>query len=209
MAATTPIYALPYPSPSDPADVPADMQALASRIEAAIGPGTVEGQALVWDNTLKIWKPSADKTAASARTYQGASQNVASGVATMIPFAGTRFDRVPAGMSPHWSSGQPTRLTCRVSGVYLVGCQSRIVTGSGGTMRQIAVVVSTGATAAITGWWNATSSAVRIYPSVTAIWYLNVGEYIELQAFQDSGTNVSWEVGSGETNSALWLAKIG
>jgi hypothetical protein len=35
----TPIYALPYPASSDPADVPLDMQKLADRIEAGGVPG--------------------------------------------------------------------------------------------------------------------------------------------------------------------------
>jgi hypothetical protein len=34
---TTPVLALPYPAPTDPADVPADMQKLANRIEAIYG----------------------------------------------------------------------------------------------------------------------------------------------------------------------------
>jgi hypothetical protein len=33
---TTPIYALPYPAATDPADVPADMQRLANRLEAVL-----------------------------------------------------------------------------------------------------------------------------------------------------------------------------
>lgn len=34
---TTPVYALPYPAATDPADVPADVQALATRLEAVLG----------------------------------------------------------------------------------------------------------------------------------------------------------------------------
>jgi len=45
MGATTPIYQLPYPVPTDPADVPADMQALANRLEAVF-PGLGSGGAL-------------------------------------------------------------------------------------------------------------------------------------------------------------------
>jgi len=37
MSATTPIFALPYPVPADPADVPADIQALANRLETVLG----------------------------------------------------------------------------------------------------------------------------------------------------------------------------
>lgn len=51
----TPIYALPYPAATDPADVPADMGALANRVEAVIVPGTASGQTLVWDNAAKKW----------------------------------------------------------------------------------------------------------------------------------------------------------
>jgi len=62
MPATTPIYQLPYPVPADPADVPADLQALANRIEAAFTPGTVTGQVPVWDNATKTWKTQAGGT---------------------------------------------------------------------------------------------------------------------------------------------------
>src|SRR5215510_14548898 len=55
MPAANPVYALPYPVPADPADVPADMGALANRIEAVVGPGTVNGQTPVWDNATKKW----------------------------------------------------------------------------------------------------------------------------------------------------------
>src|SRR5262245_27166366 len=55
MPAATPVYALPYPVPADSADVPADLQALANRIEAVVGPGSADGQGPVWDNTAKKW----------------------------------------------------------------------------------------------------------------------------------------------------------
>lgn len=51
----TPIYALPYPAATDPADVPTDMQELADRIETVVGPGSASGQVPVWDNAAKKW----------------------------------------------------------------------------------------------------------------------------------------------------------
>src|SRR5215471_11435190 len=36
MSHTTPVYALPYPDPTDPADVPHDVQALANRLEVVL-----------------------------------------------------------------------------------------------------------------------------------------------------------------------------
>jgi hypothetical protein len=62
MAATTPVYQLPYPSAADPADVPADMQRLADRVEVAIAPGSSSGQVLAWDNVSKTWKAAAAPT---------------------------------------------------------------------------------------------------------------------------------------------------
>jgi hypothetical protein len=56
MGATS-VYQLPYPAATDPADVPTDLQELANRIEAAIVPGTANGQVPVWDNVAKTWKP--------------------------------------------------------------------------------------------------------------------------------------------------------
>jgi len=37
MSVTTPVYQLPYPVPSDPADVPADVQALATKLDSVLG----------------------------------------------------------------------------------------------------------------------------------------------------------------------------
>src|SRR5262245_22922245 len=79
--AATPIYALPYPVPTDPADVPADMQRLANRAEAAIQPGTVDGQTMVWDNTLKVWKPAA-AGGGSELAYAERTTNLAVGATT-------------------------------------------------------------------------------------------------------------------------------
>ena len=62
----TPIYVLPYPAASDPADVPLDMQELASRIEVVIGPGTANGQVPVWDNSTKKWVAGSVSGALSA-----------------------------------------------------------------------------------------------------------------------------------------------
>jgi hypothetical protein len=57
MASATPVYQLPFPVPADPADVPADMQALANRIEAVIAPGSASGQIPIWDNAAHKWTP--------------------------------------------------------------------------------------------------------------------------------------------------------
>ncbi|HKE79049.1 MAG TPA: hypothetical protein VKB54_07060 [Solirubrobacteraceae bacterium] len=51
----TATYQLPFPEPTDPADVPTDLKELAERIEAVVGPGTASGQVPVWDNTAKKW----------------------------------------------------------------------------------------------------------------------------------------------------------
>lgn len=51
----TPIYALPYPASTDPADVPADIKKLGDQVELAIAPGNAAGQAHLWDNTAKKW----------------------------------------------------------------------------------------------------------------------------------------------------------
>jgi hypothetical protein len=69
MAAATPVYQLPYPQPPDPADVPADVQRLADRIEAVIAPGSASGQVPVWDNTARAWVAQAK--APNADTLDG------------------------------------------------------------------------------------------------------------------------------------------
>jgi hypothetical protein len=63
---TTPVYQLPYPEPSDPADVPIDLRELADALEAKIAPGSATGQIPVWDNTSKRWVGQAKAPAATA-----------------------------------------------------------------------------------------------------------------------------------------------
>lgn len=66
---TTPIYALPYPTPIDSVDVPRDIKGLADRLEVVlpasatvIGPGTpfpatpVEGQVVDYVNGATVWR---------------------------------------------------------------------------------------------------------------------------------------------------------
>lgn len=47
---TTPVYALPYPAATDPADVPVDMQELAERVEAVLA--TLSSSTLIATQTL-------------------------------------------------------------------------------------------------------------------------------------------------------------
>lgn len=52
----TPVYALPWPElVGEPADAPAALEALATRVEAVVKPGTSGGQVPIWDNTAKTW----------------------------------------------------------------------------------------------------------------------------------------------------------
>jgi len=98
MPAATPIYALPYPVPADPADVPADLGALANRIEAVVGPGSTNGQIPVWDNAAKKWvatAPAANELAyaenATASIGGGASEAAA---AAIVSLPAVTFDGV-------------------------------------------------------------------------------------------------------------------
>jgi hypothetical protein len=55
---TTPVYALPYPAQTDPADVPTDMQELAERIEAVFAPVVTALPGSPYAGQEVTWRPA-------------------------------------------------------------------------------------------------------------------------------------------------------
>jgi hypothetical protein len=101
MAAATTVYQLPYPVPADPADVPADMQALANRIEAVIAPGSASGQIPIWDNAAHKWTPGTPPAQGAELVYtEGTAAVVVNSITqaaiTIVTAAATTFDGSPA-----------------------------------------------------------------------------------------------------------------
>jgi len=89
----TAVYQLPYPAPADPADVPLDMQELAERIEAVVGPGSANGQVPIWDNAAKKWVAGSAELAYVEFTAQVVvTQTVEASATTIVTAPAQTFD---------------------------------------------------------------------------------------------------------------------
>jgi hypothetical protein len=143
---------------------------------------------------IPLWNssPVAPPTQPSARVYRTATFACASGAWTTIPFQAVRWD---SGPSSHWSSGQPTRLTCQVAGTYVVNGLLQYAAGAptGGSGRLSQLLVNGGTfQPAVGGQQSLTYTAGGgVLMPITTVLQLNVGDYIELQAYQDSGSSIN------------------
>ena len=111
-----------------------------------------------------------------ARVNRSTSQSIPNAVNTAISFNGSRYDT-----NQIWSAVLPTRLTCKTAGKYSIGGCFRFDVNAAGT-RYIDLKFN-GVSISVTEGTGATS----IF-SISSIYSLAVNDYVELNAFQNSGS---------------------
>jgi hypothetical protein len=121
---------------------------------------------------------------AGARVYRSTQQPIPNNAFQAIGFDTVRWDI----LGNTWAAANPTRLTCQVAGVYTITGHV-VYLPSGAGANRIALVVLNGSIylgqqGPAPGDFNASS-----YPRITvsATHRLNVGDYVELWCYQDSG----------------------
>jgi len=140
---------------------------------------------------VPIWGFGGQATPAtqpSVRVYRATTQSIPNGAWTPITFDTVRYDRNPG--TAHWVSGNPTRLTCQVAGTYSIFGDLEWTAVAGGTRRTAVLLNGTNylGTSHLPGI-NAT--ALLLNTPMTTVTYLNVGDYVEMVAYQDSGAPIT------------------
>jgi len=130
------------------------------------------------------WAPGQLVVQPSVRVYRSTNQSIPNGAWTTITFDTTRYDRGPAA---HWNINNPTRLTCQVAGVYDIVAAISFGGAVGGNQRACGILLNGGAYAGIGGMTAFTPTNGINYSTISAQLYLNIGDYVELQVYQDSG----------------------
>jgi hypothetical protein len=168
----TPTYALPYPLPSAPVAAGADdIHALADRLEIV----------------LPTLTPGAAQ--AGARVTRAATQSIPNATQFAISFTVVSSDH-----GPMWAAGQPTRLTVKDPGTYIVtGCFQYPPLG-GGAYRSVALRV--GGSTVIAETHLLLSASIVATGQATTVIDLVAGQYVELCVYQDSGAAVNCNVGT-------------
>lgn len=135
-----------------------------------------------------------------ARVRHSANQSIASGgAAKVLTFNTEDYDTD----SIHDNGVAPSRLTCQTAGHYLIIGQAEWQSNTSG--RRTLTIVLNGAT------YIAISNDIAAGPNgqvVMTTSLLNVGDYVELTAYQDSGTNLN-VIGNVPHSPVLAMHRIG
>ena len=136
-----------------------------------------------------------------AHLRQSAVQSIPNGVSTAITFELEDVDTNLVGTPQHDLVTNNSRFTAVYPGWYLctggVGFAANVTSRRGSSWGVNGV-----ATTASDVRGAATSASAAIYPARTMFLFLNVGDYVELFAFQDSG-------GALNTNSGAHMSVLG
>jgi len=123
-------------------------------------------------------------TATTCRAIRSTNQSISTASWTAISFSSAAWDDRPSGVSAQWSSGSPTRLTCRADGLYLI--VGHLSFAGNATGRRIGRVYLNGSTE-IALQSHPAMSTNPVHLVFSTYRKLSVGDYVELGAYQDSG----------------------
>lgn len=138
---------------------------------------------------------------------QTVSQNLSNGVGAPITFNSEDLDENVAGLPQHDTSTNPSRFTCVYPGWYEVGGAAGFAANATGQRIVIWYVNGSPLTSG-----QATDQALSALGNKVAARgkhvYLNVGDYVELYAFQNSGGTLATNVAAGEQSSMMvrWVS---
>jgi hypothetical protein len=187
----------------------ANMNNLETGVQEAI-PKAISGVATdkvpVYDGTnwvaQKIVNAQIDAAAAIAhskilvpacRVYHSVDQSLATGGNAALTFNSERFDNDAI----HDTGTNPTRLTCKTAGKYLIAATLRFAQAGGGTFRQTFFKVN--GTTSIATDLRLPSASQDIDVTISTIWDMAVNDYVELFAGQDSGGAINIKASSAQS----------
>lgn len=137
-----------------------------------------------------------------AELRQNVAQTLTTGVGAMLTWDIEDLDTDVDAIGGHDTAVNPSRYTVRYAGWYQVSGVASFVANSTG--RRITYIAVNGSIvngtemifpASATGSSHAATRTKHIY--------LNVGDYVEIQATQDSGGNLATSSGFGPSNSSM------
>lgn len=170
----TPLNVLPYPALTDPADVPADLQALATKLD-----GLVPGR----------WITSAPMAAAGG----GVNTSVPASAGTDLPVPVT-LNQSPAGAFTRNASGN---IVVTAAGFYTVSASVRFDSvATLGSRRFARLYTATGGASGLFGLCEQAAGTAGLVPTlcVTGSVQLAAGGLIVVRVFHDAGSAVQCAV---------------
>ena len=138
------------------------------------------------------------------RVYNSAAQSIPDNICTMLNFDSESWDTD----NIHDNVTNNTRLTCRTAGLYIISGSVHWACVTGG--RRSCRIYPNGSDIWLASTEIGSVADANSYPahSVTTIYYLNVGDYVEFSLHQTSGGSVSTYV-NATCNAYFMMARIG
>lgn len=135
--------------------------------------------------------------------YCSAATSIATATDTVVPLAGEVFDIVQSGdPGMHDTATLNSRVVARTAGKYEVTGQIEYATNATGSRVAIVRLNAAGTTGGTTLYQTVQGAVSGNFSSVPVVAFevaLGVGDYIELFAYQTSGSSVSVNAGQGRT----------
>lgn len=170
-------------------------------VEGGGEPALVQNDGVTWDIPLarldvnlagvitvtdrRVWLYQLMNNAPCARAYHDVNQAIPSGAWTPLAFNQERFDNDAI----HDLVANNSRLTCQTPGKYQITGQVRFALSGAGTVRNIEIYLN-GATSL--AWATALpSGAASMNFTITTLYTLALGDFVQLRAFQDTGGNLN------------------
>lgn len=137
-----------------------------------------------------------------ARCYRTTGQSIPNGTSTAIAFNLERYDTDDI----HDNATNPSRLVCKTAGKYIIGGH---LTFSGNTagLREIRIRRNGSTLIAVHREGGVNSSGPTHSLSVSTIFNLAVSDYVELEAFQSSGSSLSIEL-EADYSPEFWMQRL-
>jgi hypothetical protein len=133
-------------------------------------------------------------------------QAIPSNAWTGIIFSESVTSQVPSGYTAMWTGTNPTRLYCREAGVYTIVGHGGFDASTSGDRRYMAIRLNATTFLAQLTW---PQNAVAFPMSISTIWYLSAGDYVELVIYQNTGANLNILLDAGHYNHANFeMARI-
>lgn len=139
----------------------------------------------------------------AARVYNSTAIPIANSTATILPFNSERFD----SNSLHDTDTNNSRLTAPISGLYLISLSIDWQANTSG--RRTASIRLNGTTIIANGIQAPSTDGVCTQ-TVTTVYLLSAGDYVEARVFQTSGTTLNINVVSNYSPefSMVYLGRI-
>ena len=154
---------------------------------------------------VPIWNAGQSPAAApSVRVHRTTQQVIPNAVWQTITFDAVRYD---VG-GPHWLAAQPTRLTCKTAGTYVIWSSSTFSPAAGGTNRLASVWLNGVKYAGIGNSTGAVVSTGQPFLTNTALLQLIPGDYVELYVYQDCGSALG-TIPGGDYGMEFGMALVG